>query len=246
MTGTTALEQLRVLRDIVSASGLTWWLDSGTLLGIVREGRLLPQDHDIDISVWQAGEDDVRRLRERLADAGYEVLLDYYQGEVFRLWLWPKVAGWRRVDLRVFRDWDGRFAWSPRTERRDYFAHWPAWWQTRARNIFRRIWLFWNYRLRGKAPRWAWPFLDVLTYTHCWWVPLHFFQRTVVLEGGWAVPEDYRGYLAYRYGNWETPVTNWQFKVDDPTYKKFRPEQLFGMARGAGQAAATQRSEQRA
>lgn len=96
--------------------------------------------------------------------------------------------------------------------------------------MFRKAYLFWNYRLVGRAPRWAWPVLDVLTDTHCWWVPARFFRKTVILGDGWSVPEKYEEYLTYRYGDWRVPVPDWRFKVDDPTYKKLRPEKLFEMA----------------
>ena len=44
----------KMLRDIVmicDECNLNYWLEGGTLLGIFREGRLLPWDNDIDISV---------------------------------------------------------------------------------------------------------------------------------------------------------------------------------------------------
>jgi len=52
----------------------------------------------------------------------------------------------------------------------------------------------------------------------------------VILGDGWSVPEKYEEYLTYRYGDWRVPVPDWRFKVDDPTYKKLRPEKLFEMA----------------
>jgi len=37
---------------ILESAGINYWICHGTLLGIVREGRILPWDHDIDIGVW--------------------------------------------------------------------------------------------------------------------------------------------------------------------------------------------------
>lgn len=45
----------KVLQDIVEmfkANNINYWLCHGTLLGIIRENRLLPWDHDIDFAVW--------------------------------------------------------------------------------------------------------------------------------------------------------------------------------------------------
>ena len=45
-----------ILREICSLLGknkINYWVCHGTLLGIIRENRLLPWDHDIDIAVWK-------------------------------------------------------------------------------------------------------------------------------------------------------------------------------------------------
>lgn len=58
LTGERAQRALRMLRnvtDILDARGVGYWLESGTLLGIVREQRLLPWDTDMDIAI--RGED---------------------------------------------------------------------------------------------------------------------------------------------------------------------------------------------
>lgn len=193
----------------------------------------MPSDHDIDISIWWDSSLDYDGLKKELEAAGYRVLRDYYQGELFRYWLepLPKASeNARGVDMRFFRMWNGSMAWSPRTQRRDYFDKFPPGLQVRARNAIRSTWLFWNYKLGGRAPKMAWPLLEYLTFTHCWWIPAHFFQHIITLEGGWRVPRDYEEYLNHRYGDWRVPVPDWQFKVDDPTYKKIRPEKLFQMA----------------
>jgi len=53
------IETIRVFEDL----GLQYWLDQGTLLGLVREGRLLKCDHDIDLGMW---EEDYRRMKNKI------------------------------------------------------------------------------------------------------------------------------------------------------------------------------------
>ena len=38
--------------DILKINSINYWICHGTLLGIVRENRILPWDNDIDIGVW--------------------------------------------------------------------------------------------------------------------------------------------------------------------------------------------------
>jgi len=40
--------------DILNTHKISYWLTDGTLLGIVRENRILPWDLDIDIAVWKS------------------------------------------------------------------------------------------------------------------------------------------------------------------------------------------------
>jgi phosphorylcholine metabolism protein LicD len=38
--------------EILTDNNINYWVCHGTLLGIIRENRLLPWDHDIDFAVW--------------------------------------------------------------------------------------------------------------------------------------------------------------------------------------------------
>ena len=40
--------------ELLNANNINYWICHGTLLGIIREGRLLPWDHDIDFAVWES------------------------------------------------------------------------------------------------------------------------------------------------------------------------------------------------
>ena len=57
----------------------TYWFSQGTLLGLIREGRILPWDSDIDISVWS---DEVTKCEviQLMASHGYHNC--YVPGEV--------------------------------------------------------------------------------------------------------------------------------------------------------------------
>ena len=50
--GIIALKMITDVTDIMDKHGVKYWLDFGTLLGIVRENRILPWDDDMDISIF--------------------------------------------------------------------------------------------------------------------------------------------------------------------------------------------------
>ena len=42
----------KIAVKILTDNNINYWVCHGTLLGIIRENRLLPWDHDIDFAVW--------------------------------------------------------------------------------------------------------------------------------------------------------------------------------------------------
>jgi len=52
--GKIALQMLHDITDILDKYNINYWLDFGTLLGVIRENRILPWDDDIDISIFEA------------------------------------------------------------------------------------------------------------------------------------------------------------------------------------------------
>jgi len=50
------------------------------------------------------------------------------------------------------------------------------------------------------------------------YVPYHFYQnlKTIVFQNKvYPIPEDTDGYLTFRYGDWQTPVKEWNTSTDD-------------------------------
>ncbi len=61
--GQIALELLHDVTTVMEKHGVRYWLDFGTLLGIVRENRILPWDDDMDISIF---EDDIELMQTKV------------------------------------------------------------------------------------------------------------------------------------------------------------------------------------
>jgi phosphorylcholine metabolism protein LicD len=56
---------------ILKSNNINYWVCHGTLLGIIRENRLLPWDHDIDFAVWDH-EIDKEHIKSIMLSNGYE------------------------------------------------------------------------------------------------------------------------------------------------------------------------------
>jgi len=55
-----ALKMLRRVTTVLEKENIHYWLEAGTLLGIVRENRLLPWDNDLDVSILES---DINKLK---------------------------------------------------------------------------------------------------------------------------------------------------------------------------------------
>ncbi|MDF1615235.1 hypothetical protein [Desulfurivibrio dismutans] len=107
----TVCERLREL-------GVPFWLDSGVLLALVRDGRLNHQDRDIDLGVEAAGLDTLLAVLPELEQLGYRSLVLRYRGQVFCVGLEPvgDDAGCRlTVSVHVFHR-AGGWLWAPQTQ----------------------------------------------------------------------------------------------------------------------------------
>ena len=69
----TAKKMLRNVCGILDNNNIPYILEGGTLLGIVRENRLLPWDNDLDLTIIEQDMDRVLKLRREFWWAGYKI-----------------------------------------------------------------------------------------------------------------------------------------------------------------------------
>lgn len=183
-----AKEMLFLSTNFLNKNGIKYYLEGGTLLGIVRDGDLLPWDHDVDISIDYSDALKLDKLRWRFYLKGYRVTCrkgiqsygpikpnDYRifkmkpLGFAFLKMFFPAIAE-KMVVLDIF------------VKTTD---HSHTYWQS-----------------MGKILR-----VDKSHYDS---------QDTVVLNGvSLTTPNNYKDYLTAKYGNWAIPVKEWLCKEDE-------------------------------
>lgn len=175
----------RVTRTLESA-GVTYWLDHGTLLGVIREQRLLPWDTDLDISVPASSLPQLKAAVPALKALGLRLRLRQQPSDAPP---WksgaPRLLKVRNRRLKIFR---GDLLL-------DVFITY--------RHQDRYYWSIWKHADRSLHLR-SVPahFFDVL--------------ESVEFDGrAWPVPSSTASYLAARYGNWRQPVQNWDCYCDE-------------------------------
>ncbi len=173
---------LRVTQ-VLKNNEIPYWLEGGTLLGVIRENRLLPWDNDMDISIRF---EDVDRLMSIL----WKVNLKYYlyRFKTFKQDDFPFHKG----DVRIVKIFNRKWIFDKGDLSLDIFI--------KKRVDDQRFWYVGVKRYTKKS------------------VPARFYDDLTEIKFGKknvSVPRDYEGYLTYRYGDWRTPVKEWDFSRDD-------------------------------
>ncbi len=79
-TDSLAEQALRDLKFCLDKENIIFFLISGTLLGCIREGKLLSHDKDIDIGVWE--NHTTEQLSYIFRDSGYFYVLPHHSNEI--------------------------------------------------------------------------------------------------------------------------------------------------------------------
>ncbi len=82
---------------ILDKNNFDYTLDGGTILGIVRENRLLPWDNDIDFSILNPKKESVDTILKILKTKGFRIRLRYFEKDYAPYF---KKGGVRMIKIR--------------------------------------------------------------------------------------------------------------------------------------------------
>ncbi len=71
-----AVEALKQVKEVLDKYKVNYWLDMGTLLGAIRDGKIIEWDSDIDLSVWYEDYSRIAAICLKLRAEGFDVLLN--------------------------------------------------------------------------------------------------------------------------------------------------------------------------
>jgi hypothetical protein len=191
------------LLNIFHEHNVMYWLDSGTLLGLHRDGKLISGDKDIDISVLE--DDRVLPLIQKLQ--GVNLRIKKYQGKLTKI----KIYGLneRVVDISFFADTDKNFYIS--TQFSINHSH-----------ILLKIILvkkiLISYLFKVKSLDYKILALLKVVRLGYWLTPKNLicvdeFKKPNKVK--YNLPLKVDEYLTYRYGDWSKKISNWSSTKDD-------------------------------
>ena len=206
--------------EILHQHEIPYCIDSGVLLGLMRDGRLFEHEKDIDLQMWSDDKDKIIEIFPELKAMSWRCTIWLYKGLIYQVRVHR--PGQIPIHIMMFRKHEG-WTWCPagktignpfscKVGKKLYSAF------VKLRRKVR------NRLVMTDVSSWPWNVRRVLA---TWWVPAEFFEHTVYNEKYKIyIPEQWDKYLEYRYGNWRVPAEKWDFWVDDGAINNKRPEEL--------------------
>lgn len=192
MSGTIKLEgkiakiaekMLIEICKVLEKQGIPYVLEGGTLLGIVRENRLLPWDNDLDITITDEYLKKLLKAKKYLWLAGYRTRIRFHNRDI---------GPFKTGQVRLIKISTRKFFFIKGIKLLDIFI------KTKESGKY-----FWVVGIKN-------PVLKS--------VDSHYYENFSTInfnENKLSIPYDWDAYLTYRYGDWKTPVKEWNFKKDD-------------------------------
>jgi len=183
--GTDALIMLSKVTSLLEKNNIDYLLEGGTLLGIIRENRLLPWDNDLDISITEKFYNELIHIIPQLKKLGYMVwskTFDYDEEPLSTQKI--RIIKLRTRKLHFIRGEVGLDIFIKFKKENRYY------WQV-------------GEKIKSSPAH----FYDNLTF--------HTFNNKQYM-----LPQQYKEYLTYRYGDWKQIKKDWNTFKDDNAINK--------------------------
>jgi len=193
LTDKNLIRARKVLFDVVDfldAEGINYWLEGGTLLGIVRDKELLPWDHDIDLSISANDAERFSQKKYKLYKKGYRVKQRKVQNDVgvfkkgqYRIFKVKKIIPSLLKEIFPIAHKYMVVADIFVKTNDSQYTYWQA-----MEKIMR---------------------VDNKYYSS--------YETVEYIGKNLKVPFEHKAYLTEKYGDWSTPVKNWSCGNDEKT-----------------------------
>ena len=211
-------EQIEWISKLLNNKKIEYFVDCGTLLGIMRGGKILDHDDDIDFTLWNKDINKLKTLFLEIKKKNYKITEESYYGLPHTYHLQPLKGGKLEIDLKVFRKHQN-YGWSVERYAKNYGEIGLIYYLSK---FSRAPFLLLNKFIRIKFLN---SFINKVFFKFDTWViPLKYIDKTKNLEGTkLRIPANWKNYLKFKYGNWKVPNKNWNYIKDDQTLKHKDP-----------------------
>ena len=186
-----AIKMLEDVTEILKSSKCSYWLDAGTLLGAIRDGKLIPWDHDLDIGVQFSTNSDLKNLIHSLQKQFYVRALAFSKKEGI----------WNLGKYRIIKVYNKKAFFFRQKLCLDIFIFYREPIQPGSKIVYK-------YGVWDQNAYYDSNLIDNLK-------DINFYGRN------YNIPGDSHEYLKAKYGeSWKTPKKIWNVVLDDKSISR--------------------------
>jgi len=212
--------QLEWITNLLNKKKIRYVVDGGTLLGLMRDGKLLPQDEDIDISILNYDKEKLKLILPEIKKRKYKIQEGYYKNLFCSYTLFPpqSIEG-REIDIKIFRKYKD-YIWCPERYAKNSDKTGFIYYISKAIRL--------PFLLLVKVIPNLSPIINKIFFkVDTWKIPLKYIEKTKFLQNTKIpTPLDWKQYLKFRFGNWKIPNKNWNYIHDDGGLENKEPTSL--------------------
>jgi lipopolysaccharide cholinephosphotransferase len=223
------IESLKNINSLFEKNGINIWLDTGTLLGAVRNKQFIPWDYDVDIGAWYEDIPKIINLKNEIQNQGFDLAFfefkDYIKilnpdceidinlyhkktNNATRSWYINKKTLGKTIDYLI---------WLFVMEKPDYKKSTaPKTLTNTLLKVINKIPEHGRKKIQNQLEK---IFLKIGCIKIDISIPSHYFENLSDLDfynSKFKAPSPMENYLEYRYGaNWKIPDKNYVYYKDD-------------------------------
>ena len=181
-----AINFLFKIKKILESLSVHYWIEGGTLLGAVREKKLIEWDHDLDMGVVNISNKIIQKLISKLKKEFYVSVKNFNSTE----------GNWDLGKYRVIKVYPRKYFFFKEKLCLDIFIYYLGSIPNEEKEVYK-------YVVWGKNAYHKRHFFDKLEQ-------IDFYGQLI------NVPSNYKEFLKVKYGpDWETPKKRWNVALDD-------------------------------
>jgi phosphorylcholine metabolism protein LicD len=186
-----AIKLLFDVNDILKKSGVDYWIEGGTLLGAIRDGKIIPWDHDLDLGMKYSSDSKMRKMISNLKKQYYVSVKEF-----------KSIDGlWKLGNYRVIKVYPRKKQFFKEDLCLDLFVYYLGQLPNQTEEVYKYV--VWDRNAYHKKV-----FFDTIE-------EIEFYGKTI------PVPSNPEEFLKVKYGeNWKTPVKEWNVALDDGSIYK--------------------------
>ena len=181
-----AVDFLYRINQILKRSRLSFWIEGGTLLGAIRDGKLIPWDHDLDMGIINNNDNEINKLIILLKKEFYVSIKNF-----------EKIDGvWNLGKYRVIKVYPKKYLFFKKKICCDLFIYYKGSIPNNKEEVYK-------YVVWGKNGFHKKEFFDQLD-------TMSFYGFNI------NIPSNSNKFLEAKYGkDWKIPKKRWNVAIDD-------------------------------